>query len=348
MAITPLPPWTGEPFTREQAVSAGLSDTVLRGRRFRRLFRGVYVSAAVELEVRHWILAAVLAMPAGSVASHVSALRLYGFTIGPLHPFHVSTESKTHTRHPGIVPHQRKHRIGAVVVDGVPVTGPDRTIVDIATKVTFIELVQAIEVMLHRGHTTLDRLTRYALDRHLDGVRRTRRALTIAREGAESPMETLVRLMIVFARLPEPIPNLQIRDDHGLFLARGDLVLPRWRILVEYDGWHHELDADQRVRDIGRRERLEAAGWRLIIVTAGDLRQPQQIVRRVHAALVERGWTGPNPVFSDQWETWFDPKKKPANPKKSAASGRPSRKRDPKVPTYWTGSDVRRRKRRRA
>lgn len=345
MPLTPLPAFTREPFTREQAVAAGLSDTVLRGRRFRRLFRGVYVSAAIQLEARHWILAAVMTMPAGSVASHVTALRLYGFAIGPAHPFHVSTESGTHTRHDGIVPHQRLHRIGVRVVDGVPVTGPNRTIVDIATKVTFIELVQAIEVMLHRRHTTLDQLTRYALERHLDGVRRTRRALTLAREGSESPMETVVRLMIRFARLPEPIPNLEIRDEHGLFLARGDLVLPRWKILIEYDGWHHERDADQRVRDIGRRERLEAAGWRVIVITAGDLRQPRQIVRRIHAVLTERGWTGPAPVFSTQWESWFQPRKKPKAPKPemSAVTGRPVRRRDPKVPTYWERSDVRRR-----
>lgn len=306
--VSPLPEFTLTPFTRERALAAGISDTVLRRRRLRRLFNGVYIQSSVELTLRLWLSAALLASPPGSVISHVTALRLYGFEIGAERPFHVSTRAKTHTRRAGITTHQRKAQISSTVIDGIAVTGPRRTLVDIATKVDLIQLIQAIEFMLHRGHTTLSGLAEYALSRHLDGVCRTRRCLALVREGAESPMETFVRLMLVFARLPEPFPNQIIRDAHGDFLARGDLVYPPYLVLVEYDGWQHERDARQRQHDIGRRERLEQAGWRIIVVTVADLKKPHTIVHRVHIALVERGYDGPAPAFSIMWLKWFTPR----------------------------------------
>lgn len=306
--VFPLPEFTQLPFTRERALAAGISDTVLRRSRVRRLFNGVYILASVEMSLRLWLSAVLLASPPGSVISHVTALRLYGFDVGGEQSFHVSTRAKTHTRRSGIILHQRKAHISDTFIDGIAVTGPRRTLIDIATKVDLIQLIQAIEFMLHHGHTTLDGLAEYALSRHLDGVRRVRRIIPHVREGVESPMETLVRLMLVFARLPEPAPNLNIRDANGTFLARGDLVYSTYMVLVEYDGWQHERDAKQRQHDIGRRERLEQAGWRIIVVTVGDLNKPHGIVRRVHQALTDRGYDGPDPRFSVMWLKWFVPR----------------------------------------
>ncbi len=294
------------PFTREQALADGVTDAMLRGRSsYQRLFRGVYISATMEMTLARWLLAALLVAPRGSVVSHVTALRWYGYEVGGLMPLHVSARSETLTRQSGIVAHRRRGRIGSHVHGGIPVTDPERTLVDVAYDVSTPELLQAIEWMVYRGLTTVDLLAAFALEHHLRGVRRIRHVIALVREGAESPMETRVRLMIRCAHLPEPRCNVVLRDAHGLFLARGDLVLERWKVLVEYDGWHHERDGHQRQRDIGRRERLEAAGWRVIVVTAADLASPRTIVTRVHHALGQHGYTGPAPVFSIMWDTWF-------------------------------------------
>lgn len=294
-----------QPFTRADARRAGISDAMLRHPRFRRLFRGVYALASVELNLALWCRAALLVSPPDAVLSHLTALRVYGLAIGDPWPLHVSTRTATHTRHQGIRPHQRKRRIEAVRVDGLPVTSPERTLVDIATKVGLVQLVQACDWMIQRGCTTVDRLGAYAVASHLDGVRRVRRVLGYVREGAESPMETLVRLMLVFARLPEPRCNVDILDPLGRFVARGDLTYPEYLVLVEYDGWHHERDARQRQHDLIRRERLEAAGWRVIVITAADLHDKRATVQRVHRALVDRGYAGRPPHFSLTWDRWF-------------------------------------------
>jgi hypothetical protein len=294
------------PFTREQALAAGISDAVLRGRtRFRRILRGVYIDATVAMTLVMWLRAALLVSPPGSIVSHVTALRLYGYELGALLPLHVSTRAPVRCRQTDVTTHRRRDHVESRCVNGIRVTEPNRTIVDAAYDVPIPQLIQVIEWMIHRGYTTVNALATYSLEHHLRGVRRVRQVIGFVREGSESPMETLVRLMIRFAHLPEPDPNVELRDDHGLFLARGDLVYARWKIVVEYDGWHHERDGSQRQRDIGRRERLESAGWRVIVVTAHDLRAPRQIVNRVHRALVERAYTGPRPVFSTMWDAWF-------------------------------------------
>lgn len=309
---TTFPPFTRLPFTRTQARAVGISDTALQSRQLKRLFKGVYILNSVEMTFRLWLLAALLAMPPNSVISHVTALRLYGFSVGDEdeEPLHVSTRSVTHTRREGITAHQRQARISSTFIHGVEVTSPLRTLIDIATKVNLVELIQAIEFMIHRGHATLGDLNDYAHRHHLHGVQKVRRILVLVREESESPMETFVRLMLVFARLPEPAGNMNLYDDVGTFLARGDLVYAAYFVLVEYDGQHHERTASQRRKDIHRRERLEAAGWTVIVVTSGDLTRPHSIVRRVHQALTARGYLGPAPTFSIMWKTWFVPKTK--------------------------------------
>ena len=61
------------------------------------------------------------------------------------------------------------------------------------------------------------------------------------------------------------------------------------------DTIEHSLDGQVR------RERIEAAGWTVIVVTAADLASPTSVVARVFQALVRRGYTGPPPVLGDAW-----------------------------------------------
>lgn len=278
---------------------------MLQGSRFRRLFPNVYVVTGTELTLFVWLQAALLVLPFDAVVSHLTALRLYGFVCRAEKPLHFSTNAGVATRIPRVSMHRRQGRLSPRILDGLPVLGPDRTIVDCATILSFVELIQAAEHLIHKKFTTLESLAAYAEQRHLDGVCRTRRILAYVREGAESPMETLVRLMIVFARLPEPRCNRKIFDDFGHFIGRGDLTYSRYKVLVEYDGWQHERNGRQRQKDRSRREAFEAAGWRVIIITSEDLKNTRLIPWRVFNALKERGYTGPSPHMNTSWTTWF-------------------------------------------
>jgi hypothetical protein len=264
----------------------------------------VYVDAGVSVSLPHLVRAALLILPGDAVASHSTAMRLRGISPRRRVPLEFSTNAGTASTISGIVVHRRRGRLTAYDLDGIPTTGPDRTFVDCAHRRPLPEVIQLGDHLVNSGQTDLLTLHAYATSRHLHGVQRARRLLRLVRERVESPAETIVRLLLVWAFLPEPECNVDIVDDEGRFIARGDLVLRRWKVVVEYDGWYHERDGHQRQRDIHRRERLEAAGWRVVIVTSEDLKRPESIPWRVHAALVQAGYVGGPPRTSIMWKTW--------------------------------------------
>jgi very-short-patch-repair endonuclease len=295
------------PFATTEAEFAGLPRKALsREKQFRALFRGIWIRAELELTLRVWLQAALFVLPADVVVSHTTALALLGVGSAPERPLHFSTNTDLRCRQDGIVLHRRQGQLHTAVVDGIPVVGPDRAFVDSATLLGYRDLVRAGDTLIRLGHTTPERLRQYAEQRHLDGVIRARRAARDVRAGVDAVSETDTRLLLRFARLPEPEVNGWIINGAGIAIARADLVYRAYRVLVEYDGWHHERDARQRQKDHLRRERLDAAGWTVIVITAEDMKNPLGIVRRVHAALVARGYRGPTPVMSATWHRWFE------------------------------------------
>ncbi|WP_091537431.1 endonuclease domain-containing protein [Modestobacter sp. DSM 44400] len=67
-------------------------------------------------------------------------------------------------------------------------------------------------------------------------------------------------------------------------MARVDFAWPEHRLAVAYDGlWHGE--PGQFAADRERLNRLLAAGWRVLFVTAADLRTPDRLIARIAAEL---------------------------------------------------------------
>lgn len=296
---------TTQPFRAADARIAGISRRQLDGPRFTRLFRGVYVASSTPLDLATRLRAARLVLPPDAVVSHVSAMRLHGFDAGRDRRLHLSTNFPLTSRHEGIVLHRRQGMLHPSFVLGLPVTGPDRTFVDVALRLGLVDLVAFGDHLVHRGLTTPEDLRDYAEERHLNGVQRARRVSRRVRRGAESPRETRSRLMLLFARLPDPELNVDVHDEHGQFLGRGDMVYRRWRVVVEYDGKHHLRDAATWQRDLRRREAFEAAGWTYIVITDADMAVPASVPSRVHRALHANGYRGPAPVLSSEWSRWF-------------------------------------------
>lgn len=290
----------GRVFTTAEAEAAGLTPAQRRGPYVVAVRRGVYRYRETVPTLVDQASAVLRELPDDAAVSHLTALRLYGLELGPLRPFHVSTSTDAQTKHADVTLHRRDHRLSRRDVRGLPCLGPDRSFVDSATLLGVRDLVRAGDALVRAGLTSVDTLIGYTIDSHLDGVVRARRAAVLVRAGVDSFRETDVRLLMVLAGLPEPECNRQILDG-PVFLARGDLVLADHRIVVEYDGWHHERDAKQRAKDIFRRERLEAAGWTVIVVTAADLQHPTSVVARIFEALVRRGYDGAPPWLGAGW-----------------------------------------------
>uniref|UniRef100_UPI0035C9E4E8 DUF559 domain-containing protein n=1 Tax=uncultured Mycobacterium sp. TaxID=171292 RepID=UPI0035C9E4E8 len=62
----------------------------------------------------------------------------------------------------------------------------------------------------------------------------------------------------------------------------------KYKVAVEYDGDQHRADRKRYVKDQRRMRKLEEMGWIIIRVIAED--KPDDVVRRVRAALLARGW----------------------------------------------------------
>jgi hypothetical protein len=105
------------------------------------------------------------------------------------------------------------------------------------------------------------------------------------RDGVDSPMETRLRLLIVFAGMPEPTVNVIVRGEDGSWRMRFDLCCLDQRLIVEYDGRKHADSTEQWERDIYRREELDQMDYRLLIVTSrGVYSEPQRTLERVRDA----------------------------------------------------------------
>ena len=166
---------------------------------------------------------------------------------------------------------------------GTPVTTPLRTALDLGRIEPVDDAVIALDRFLSTGLVFLDEVRAAALRVSGRDCRRIRAALDLADGVAESPQETRLRLLLHRAGLPRPIAQYRIRVD-GRFVARPDFAWPEHRLALEYDGaWHGEPSQFRRDRE--RLNRLTAAGWRVIFVTAADLRDPARLIARIAQAL---------------------------------------------------------------
>ena len=95
---------------------------------------------------------------------------------------------------------------------------------------------------------------------------------------------------MVLARLPEPQVNKILRAADGSWVFRIDLCYSALLLAIEYEGRQHAENSTQWNSDIRRRTRLEAKGWRLVLVTAeGIYEDPEETVRDIKDALRARG-----------------------------------------------------------
>jgi very-short-patch-repair endonuclease len=84
-----------------------------------------------------------------------------------------------------------------------------------------------------------------------------------------------------------PQPQYWIEDSRGR-LACADLAFPEQKLAVEYDGSWRDGERCALNRDRERLNRVQAAGWEVVFVTAPLLATPFRMVHIVRAALARR------------------------------------------------------------
>jgi len=217
----------------------------------------------------------------GQAFSHTTALTLYGVPVPDefQHQVHVSVRfPRTPPRAAGT----RGHSLRVLEVslrDALPIATPAGSWCQAAAILSREDLVAAGDALVTGPRTfggrlpavsTLELLGAEAA-RHSGspGAGRMQWALPHVRSGAESRPESLLRLLVVSRRLPEPLIAVPIMTSIGLLHA--DLGYLAEKVAIEYEGDQHRTDRVRWKRDIRRREAMEDAGWRVIRVTSDDL-----------------------------------------------------------------------------
>ncbi len=276
--------------TRSQLAAAGLSRSgvahrVARGR-LHPVFRGVFLVGHPVPPPLARETAALLAAGPGAVLSHRTAAQLHDLLLRPGPTVHVLLVARRSPRPQRGV---RIHHTAALnpakdlrSVQGLRVTAPLRTLLDLATEATPTELARAVqEAQIQRliTHSSLVDAVRSARGRR--GVTALRdaigaRARTLTRSDAEDRFLSLVAK----AQLPAPQTNVRV-DPYEV-----DTLWRDQGLIVEIDGFAFHSTRAAFERDRARDAELQARGLRVMRVTWRQLvDEPEAVVARLARAL---------------------------------------------------------------
>ena len=257
--------------------------------------RGVYTSAGAPPSWTGELLVACWAGGTRAVVSHRSAAALRRWPGGDETIQEISCPRWRRARHATLVVHESLvlPDEDITIIDGIPVTTVERTLVDLGAVVHRNVVERALETALREEQTTLDAVR--ATLRRL--ARRGRRGAGVLRSildewdaDARLTDTERERLMLqAFRRhgLPDPVPQYVVRHN-GRFIARVDAALPQHQISFEYQSYQWHTGKAALVRDTRRRNSLLAIGWLEIGVTAADLRSGGLIVCRQILEVIRR------------------------------------------------------------
>ena len=210
-------------------------------------------------------------LPRGARFTGLTAARLHGLWLPEL-PSGLPVEARipdrnTRPRRPGLRVTRSVYLGPHLVRSGMPVDPVETAIQHACRYVTHLDAMILVDSALRAPGTTTDSLL--SLTRGARGGVVLRQAVALSDARAESAWETILR---EFHRVVEApvVPQHHAYDDHGNWLARGDLWFPGTRVLHEYDGGVHR-DPDQQREDLRRDRKLTNAGWIKRGYTARDL-----------------------------------------------------------------------------
>lgn len=279
--------------TRRQARRLAVGDDEIRERRrldgWASVHRGV-LSANGPLRSGHLaaddpdpeLLAALLTqapdgcIPAGVAVGWTTMAQRYGFVgFEPDPRVHVVVPRDwiPRYRRPGILLHHGHTPPGHIVCHaGLPATSPAWTATTLIRSLPRERALVVADSALRSGSCTAGELAA-ALPHvaRLRGCVQAREIVGLARPGTDSVPETLTRLRIVDAGLPEPDVDIRLYDDVGRLLARGDLGYRRLLIWLEYDGYAVHSQRSVFRHDRSRQNWLVDRGWHMLRCTDADL-----------------------------------------------------------------------------
>jgi hypothetical protein len=244
-------------------------DHRLKVGRLRSVYRGVYAVGHDAIPLRGTLTAALLVVGEGSALSHRTAAGLWKI-LPSLPPFVelATTTSRARSR-PRLVVH-RTRTLDCYTRDGLPVTAPLRTLLDLAATRPRAEVERACSEAL---------VLRLVAPEALGTATGPGSAILarIAGEGiAPTRSELERRFLKAISDLPRPLVNERV----GPYLV--DFLWPSVRLVVEVDGARFHDHHIARRRDHARDTELQLRGYLVVRFTWQDVvREPETVAARI-------------------------------------------------------------------
>lgn len=251
--------------SRAQLMGAGLSARVIQAAlaagRLRPLLRGVYAVGHAVVSPNGWCQAALLVCGEEAALGDRTACQLWSLRRGETFPLSVIVPSDRGRKHDRIqIRRSRLHPSEWMLLDGLRITTPARTIVGMATELGPRQMRHLVERAqdLRRFNA---RDIRAILERHPrhPGRRRLLHLVTLLEpdgDGARSHLERLFLRLVREAGLPKPEMNPWIEG------RERDFVWREQRLVLEVDGYAYHSSPAAIRRDKARDRELTAALWR--------------------------------------------------------------------------------------
>jgi very-short-patch-repair endonuclease len=279
----------------EHGGSVGDAHRRVRSGRWDRVDRSVFHLSGAPHGWRTEVLAPLLSVGPPAMASHHTAAVLHGIPGFAEGAPELSIRRGTEHRREGLIVHTSSDldRCRLVVLDGIPTTDIDRTILDLARRSSAKRVLSAMEWARRSGRTDWSSLIA-TLARHArrgrPGVQRMRRVIVANADRAEITDSDFELLFLSFLRergLPEPVLHLRVYAG-GRFVAEVDLGYDDLRIAIELDGRHH-LEEEVWERDLPRQNDLILAGWTILRFTWRRFKErPDLVAAEIRAAITAR------------------------------------------------------------
>lgn len=258
-----------------------------------RIRRGVYLVGAAPRTWEQDVLAACLGAGSDAVASHRTAIRLWGL-VPRSGQIEVSIPDRRRVRQPQLTVHRSTLLpvLDRTSVEGVPVTTVARSILDASAgqeaKVVGLWIDDAIRRL------GLDLIEVRSCAARLAGpgrrdIRAARTALAWRLDEydpGDSELEVRALRALADGGLPAPVQQYPVRLADGT-TVRLDLAYPDDLVAIELDGWAFHGQRSAFDNDRVRRNALTLLGWTVFQFTSTST--DGELVATVQAAIARSG-----------------------------------------------------------
>jgi very-short-patch-repair endonuclease len=258
--------------------------------------RRVYAVAGAPVTWAQAVAATVYCLQPDAWASHATAGRLWGFDIPECDGIDVLVDHNRRVKMDGVVNHRSRALFTADLRLHlhIPVTSPERTLVDLTATMPVAALGRLLDdglrrrlVRLHRLRSCVARLAQ-SPGRRPAAIHELLATRLPGYDPGDSDLETRVLRLLVAAGLPVPTQQHRVRIGGRTF--RIDLAYVGIKLAIELDGWEFHSSRSAFDDDRARANALVVAGWTVLRFTSRST--DAEIVACVRAALREIGYFG--------------------------------------------------------